>query len=36
MGEVLEVDLASGEVLRRLATGREPDGMGYSPLRVGR
>jgi DNA-binding beta-propeller fold protein YncE len=36
MGEVLEVDLASGAILRHLPTGREPDGMGYSPLRMAR
>ncbi len=36
MAEVLEVNLASGAVLRHLATGREPDGMGYSPLRASR
>jgi len=34
MGEVLEVDMRTWTVTRRFATGREPDGMGYSPLRV--
>ena len=28
---ITEVDLASGETLRRLKAGKEPDGMGYSP-----
>ncbi len=34
MGEVLEIELASGIVLRRLPAGREPDGLGWSQLRV--
>lgn len=29
---ITEVDLASGEIVRTLRAGREPDGMGYSPL----
>lgn len=32
---ITEVDLASGEVVRTLRAGREPDGMGYSPRAVG-
>ena len=31
---ISEVDLASGETLRHLKAGKEPDGMGYSPLAV--
>lgn len=33
---ITEVDLASGEVVRLLRAGREPDGMGFSPLDVER
>jgi DNA-binding beta-propeller fold protein YncE len=29
---ITEVDLSSGEILRLLHAGREPDGMGYSPV----
>jgi len=36
MGEVVEVDLQTGAITRHLATGREPDGMGYSPLQAAR
>lgn len=32
---VAELDLTSWTVVRLLETGREPDGMGYSPLDVG-
>ena len=31
---ITEIDLASGEILRILRAGREPDGMGYSSLSV--
>lgn len=31
---ITEVDLAGGEVVRLLRAGREPDGMGFSPLSV--
>ena len=33
---ITEVDLATGEILRMLRAGREPDGMGFSPLDVAR
>ena len=33
---ISEHDLASGERRRLLTAGREPDGMGYSPIAVGR
>ena len=33
---ISEVDLEKGEITRRLTAGREPDGMGYSPLAVRR
>ena len=33
---ITEIDLATGEILRMLRAGREPDGMGYSPLDVER
>ncbi len=36
MAEVLEIDLGSGTILRRLPAGREPDGLAYSPLRLER
>jgi DNA-binding beta-propeller fold protein YncE len=36
MGEVVEVDLRTRAVVRRVDVGREPDGLGYSPVRVGR
>jgi DNA-binding beta-propeller fold protein YncE len=36
MGEVVEVDLATRTVVRRLQVGREPDGLGFSPVRVER
>jgi DNA-binding beta-propeller fold protein YncE len=32
MGEVLELDPEAGTILRRFQTGREPDGLGFSPL----
>ena len=31
---ITEVDLTTGQVVRVLRAGREPDGMGYSPLAV--
>jgi DNA-binding beta-propeller fold protein YncE len=31
---ITEIDLATGEILRMLRAGREPDGMGFSPLDV--
>ena len=31
---ITEIDLASGAVTRTLRAGKEPDGMGYSPLTV--
>jgi YVTN family beta-propeller protein len=36
MGEVVEVDLATRSVVRRIAVGREPDGLGFSPRLVAR
>ena len=33
---ITEIDLATGDILRMLRAGREPDGMGYSPLDVAR
>ncbi len=33
---ITEVDLATGEIMRMLRAGREPDGMGFSPLDVAR
>lgn len=33
---ITEIDLATGEILRMLRAGREPDGMGFSPLNVAR
>ena len=36
MGEVVEIDLGSRTVVRRFAVGHEPDGLGYSPVRVRR
>lgn len=33
---ITEVDLASGEIVRLLTAGKEPDGMGYSPRSVAR
>lgn len=36
MGEVVEVDLGTRTVVRLIDVGREPDGLGYSPIRVGR
>lgn len=33
---ITEVDLTSGEIVRVLRAGKEPDGMGFSPLTVGR
>lgn len=33
---ITEIDLATGEILRMLRAGREPDGMGFSPLDVAR
>jgi DNA-binding beta-propeller fold protein YncE len=32
--QVAEFDAASGRLLRRLPTGREPDGLAWSPLRL--
>jgi DNA-binding beta-propeller fold protein YncE len=32
MGEVLEVDMRTWTITRRFATGREPDGLGFSPI----
>jgi len=32
MGEVLEVDTRTWTITRRFATGREPDGLGFSPV----
>jgi YVTN family beta-propeller protein len=32
---ITEIDLASGEIVRLLRAGKEPDGMGYSPLSQG-
>jgi len=34
MGEVVEIDLGSRVVIRRFDVGHEPDGLGYSPVRV--
>ena len=31
---ITEIDLASGEIIRPLTAGREPDGMGWSPVGV--
>lgn len=31
---ITEIDLGSGEIIRMLRAGREPDGMGFSPLDV--
>jgi DNA-binding beta-propeller fold protein YncE len=33
---ITEIDLASGEIVRMLRAGKEPDGMGYSALTVER
>ena len=33
---ITEIDLATGEIVRMLRAGKEPDGMGYSGLAVGR
>jgi YVTN family beta-propeller protein len=33
LGEVFEVDAGSWTITRRFATGREPDGLGFSPVR---
>jgi DNA-binding beta-propeller fold protein YncE len=33
---ITEIDLASGAITRMLRAGREPDGMGYSPIDVER
>ena len=33
---ITEIDLASGEIVRPLTAGREPDGMGWSPVAVNR
>ena len=35
-GEGAEVDLTTRTTVRTLRVGREPDGLGYSPLRVAR
>ena len=32
---ITEINLATGEIIRLLRAGREPDGMGYSPLTAG-
>jgi YVTN family beta-propeller protein len=32
MAEVLEVDAGSWTIVRRFSTGREPDGLGFSPI----
>jgi YVTN family beta-propeller protein len=32
---ITEVDVEKGEILRLLTAGKEPDGMGYSPLAAG-
>ena len=32
---ITEIDLESGEITRPLTAGREPDGMGWSPVEVG-
>jgi YVTN family beta-propeller protein len=32
---ITEIDLANGEIVRLLRAGKEPDGMGYSPLSPG-
>lgn len=34
MGEVLEPDLKTGAITRHIPTGREPDGLGFSPIRL--
>jgi hypothetical protein len=31
---ITEVDLATGEIVRMLRAGREPDGMGWSALAI--
>ncbi len=31
---VAVIDLQQGKIVRQLATGREPDGLGYSPLNI--
>ena len=31
---ITEIDLATGEIIRMLRAGKEPDGMGFSPLEV--
>ena len=36
LGEVVEIDLGSRAVVRRFVVGHEPDGLGYSPVRVRR
>jgi len=36
MGEVVEIDLGIRSVVRRFTVGREPDGLGYSLVRVRR
>ena len=33
---ITEIDLSSGEIVRSLTAGREPDGMGWSPVAVNR
>ena len=33
---ITEIDLASREIVRPLSAGREPDGMGWSPVAVNR
>ena len=33
---ITEIDLDTGEIVRTLRAGREPDGMGFSPLDAGR
>jgi YVTN family beta-propeller protein len=33
---ITEIDLASGEIVRPLKAGKEPDGMGWSPVVAGR
>ncbi|MGB5544382.1 MAG: hypothetical protein WBO15_13380, partial [Gammaproteobacteria bacterium] len=33
---ITEIDLSSGEIVRSLRAGKEPDGMGYSPLSTNR
>ncbi len=33
---ITEIDLQSGEIVRPLTAGKEPDGMGWSPVAAGR